>query len=185
MSNIDINNSTQNYDSTLAPFFRNNYDSDVEDIDSESIINVDKINLINKFTNINLPIEIKNFYINNNSYNRELYIKSWTLFSIKKILDMHDNYLKDDITSIIDLGFIYLGLGWIKVAFYNTEDNMIYYRRDGGSNGWDRNANYKNLKKYDTLNKKSNGMNSDKSISFSTFLKEINEENNETDAIDY
>ena len=39
-------------------------------------------------------------------------------------------------------------MGHCKAAFYDPQTNMIYYRNDGGSNGWDREERYEALKSY-------------------------------------
>lgn len=182
---MDIEYGQKNYDSTLAPFFRKFADTDESNHTCDSIID-NNLDIINIFTKINLPKEITNFYINNNAIDKELYIKEWTLFSINKIIDMYDNHNKDNIINIVDLGFKYLGMGWIKVAFYNLKLNKIYYRHDGGSNGYDRLDNYDKLKKYSkdynsyttlSINNNINGIN------FSEFLDEINSIKDETSCI--
>ena len=42
-------------------------------------------------------------------------------------------------------------MGWIKVIYYNTKFNKLFFRMDGGSNHLDRLDNYNNMKKLSKL----------------------------------
>ena len=147
--NEEINNevkySHKNYDSTMAPFFRNNVNNN--DNNSNSIIEVNNLDIIEKFKLLNLPKEIVDFYIDHQLYDKELYYNIITLFSINKILEMQEQYNKDNINNIVDIGFTYEGMGWIRVIYYHKNFDKLFVRYDGGSNGYDRLENYNKLKK--------------------------------------
>lgn len=150
----DIKHSKKGYDSTLAPFFRQYIDDDNTDIKSDSIIpdtDYTSIDTINLFINLCDNKDIQDFFINNKAVDREIYIKEWTFFSIEKILSLNEMYKVSNINNIIDLGYIYYGMGWVIVAFYYITDKKIYARMDGGSNNYDRVENFNNLKKIDTV----------------------------------
>lgn len=178
INNLDIKHGEENYDSTDKPFFEQNVNNNIIENNSESIIqNNDNIELINKFKQIIHDKTILDFYINNNAYNKELYIGIWTFLSMKKILEINEQYKNDNINDIVDIGYRYSGLGWIKLAFYDTKLKRILYRMDGGSNGYDRADNYNKLKRYKSSSYVYNG------ISFTQFLNEINDMDYESEII--
>jgi hypothetical protein len=136
--------SPRNHDSTLQPFFLPNIDNENQNI---SIIEDNNLLLNIKFKELNLIKSITDFYLDNEAYNREMYIENWTFFSITKILELVKHYIENNINNIVDLGFIYHGMGHIKVVYYNKITKQIHFRMDGGSNDYDRMANFNELKK--------------------------------------
>jgi hypothetical protein len=150
MSNIEYGK--KNYDSTTNAFFRQNINNDIEEHNSLNILDNNVINYINELKKINLPKNIEDFFINHNAYESEIYINNYTFISIKKILELYEFYKKDNITNIIDIGFIYKGMGWIEVIYYNTKFNKLFFREDGGSNNYDRKHNYDIMKKISEIN---------------------------------
>ena len=114
---------------------------------AESITNKLTIdnNIDDKLNKLSFTQEIKDFYKNISSSAQEIYINNWTLFSVDKILEMTEKYKKDNIP-YIDIGFRYIGMGHVDVAFFHPKYNTILFRPDGGSSGHDRIANYNNLK---------------------------------------
>lgn len=150
----EIKHSQKGYDSTMAPFFRPYEDDNIDDIKSESIIpetDFTNIDSINNFSHICDNKDIQDFFINNKGIDREIYIKEWTFFSIEKVLSLDEMYKLSNINNIIDLGYMYHGMGWVVVAFYYIPDKNIYFRMDGGSNGYDRMENFNRLKNIDNL----------------------------------
>jgi hypothetical protein len=135
--NINFDVSKPNWQSNQEPFMSNSQDL--------SIIKDNYINL--KLSETELSDDIKNFYKIFGSSSQEIYINEWTLFSLDNIIYMHNNYIKDNI-NIYDLGIEYLGMGHVNVAFYDPVNKIINYRHDGGSNGYEREYNYQELKNY-------------------------------------
>lgn len=149
MDNINMDNikySKQNYDSTLNAFFRRNVNENISEHFSDNILNTNFLTLIDNFKLLNLPANVVDFFINNNAYECEIYINNYTFFSITKILEIYEYYKKDNIINIIDIGYIYQGMGHINVIYYNTKFNKFFFRNDGGSNGHEREFNYNNMK---------------------------------------
>ena len=148
------------HESIMEPFMKENIvETIVEDINE----------LENKLTILGdaLPDDIKQFYRKIKSSSQEVYIKEWTLFSIDNILKIIGNYKTENI-QVTDLGMIYGGMGHCKVVFYDPSIGKLYYRHDGGSNGWDREASFVALKNYESdIN--------NRGITFETFLHEIND----------
>ena len=143
----NINYGYTNYDSTMDPFFIQVPNNDFSINNTLSIIEDNYIDIINNFKMLYLEKNINDFFLNNEAYNKEIYINEYTFYSIKKILELSQFYKNNNITNIIDIGFTYQGMGWIKVIYYNTKFNKLFFRMDGGSNDFDRLDNYNLLKK--------------------------------------
>ena len=139
--------SPRNHDSTLQPFFLPNVDNDSNENQNISIIEDNNLLLAIEFKELNLIKSITDFYLNNEAFNKEMYIENWTFFSITKILELVKHYIENNINNIVDLGFMYHGMGHVKVVYYNKITKKIYFRMDGGSNDYDRMANFNELKK--------------------------------------
>tara|TARA_Y100000816_G_scaffold277627_1_gene247974 strand:- start:378 stop:869 length:492 start_codon:yes stop_codon:yes gene_type:complete len=150
-TNLMIQHSISNYDSTNEPFFARNIDNDINNTNSINVID-NNIDLLNQLKEINLDDNIKEFLLENNAITKELYINDYTFFSIQKIIELYNNRKKDNVENIIDICFTYEGLGWIRVAYYNSKFHKIYFRLDGGSNDYDRMENYNNLKNLNKIN---------------------------------
>ena len=170
-SSGEIQNSQIGYDSTLAPGFRGYVDIERDNIDCDSIIpdtiTGDDTELINQFISMCPDREIQDFFINHNGINREIYLGNWTFLSLQKISDLDRTYRESGISGLVDLGYIYHGLGWIVVAFYYCKTGDIYFRMDGGSNCYDRIANFNRLKSIDEL------ITDDRGIEFQDFLSRL------------
>ena len=138
--------SSRNHDSTIQPFFLPNVDNDSNENQNISIIEDNNLLLNIKFKELNLEKTITDFYLNNEAFNKEMYIENWTFFSITKILELVKHYIENNINNIVDLGFMYHGMGHVKVVYYNKITKKIYFRMDGGSNDYDRMANFNELK---------------------------------------
>ena len=182
MEDLEIKHSHRNYDSTMAPFFRPHENEDVIENTSESIIGGtadNNIDLLNRFKNLKVSQDIVDFYANNNGHDRELYIDGWTIFPLTKILEIQEEYEKDNIKNIVNIGFRYSGMGWIKLAFYDTKLKKILYRMDGGSNGYDRIDNYNKLKSYQSDRYINDG------IEFAEFLRQTANMDSENDCIKF
>ena len=169
---IEIKNSQAGYDSTMAPFFRGYVDDNVDDIVCDSIIpdnNVNNIDTINRFIGVCKNKSIQDFYINNNGIDREIYIKYWTLLSLEKIVGLDSTYKDSGIENVVDLGYMYYGMGWVIVVFYYIKTGKLYFRMDGGSNGYDRKENFDKLKDLDnSIHDKI-----DRGIDFNEFISRV------------
>ena len=163
--NLTYNNNHYYFNISMPEWTSNNMPAMIQSTSGEII--KDK-SIEKKLNLINLPNEIKDFYKEIGTTLQEIYIKEWTFFSIQNIIKMIENYKKDNIETI-DFAYKYLGMGHVKVAFYDTRYQTIFYRNDGGSNGYDRNDNYNNLVNFNNTN----SLNKYTGITFDTFLFEI------------
>ena len=166
--NLTYNNNDYYYKLSTCQWSSNDMPAMIQSTTGEIIKDIE---IENKLNLIYLPNEIKNFYKKIGTTMQEIYIKEWTFFSIENIIKMVENYKKNNIETI-DFAYKYLGMGHVKVAFYDTRYKTIFYRNDGGSNGYDRNNNYINLKNFNNSNNSSN-VNKYIGITFDTFLEEI------------
>jgi len=164
--------SSRNHDSTGQPFFLPNIDNNQNQIQNISIIEDNNLLLNIEFKELNLEKNITDFYLDNEAHNKEMYIENWTFFSITKILELVKHYATHNINNIIDLGFIYHGMGHVKVVYYNKISKKIHFRMDGGSNDYDRIANFNELKKIS--NNETLELDTD-TIDFTYFINNISE----------
>ena len=69
---------------------------------------------------------------------------------------------------------MYYGMGWVIVVFYYIKTGKLYFRMDGGSNGYDRMENFNKLKDLDnSIHDKI-----DRGIDFNEFINRIEKEIN-------
>ena len=133
--------------SSKLPFFNINRDNDL----------LDKLILTNKRDlNIEIPNSlnrnIKGIYEYFVSDDEELYLKDWIFFSINEAIEIYKKYCSQDRNDVFDIAYKYAGLGHIDVLSCDLNTHLLFIRCDGGSNGWDREANYKELIKNGSKN---------------------------------
>ena len=151
------NLSSSNYSSTDKPFFMR---------DNNNKIKLDTNNLsINSKLPNKLNRHILYIYSLINDESKEIYIKNWTFFNLKKSLQIYSDFCKNNQKNVFDIAFKYEGLGHITVLSCDLETSLLFYRPDGGSNGLDREINYKNVIK--------NGSNEYKKIYFSDWINSL------------
>ena len=88
------------------------------------------------------------------SKNKELYLSDWTLMSINNSLKRYHELCKLNRKDIFDIGYKYEGMGHITVLSCDLNSHLLFYRPDGGSNGYDRQDNLNNLIKDGSSNYK-------------------------------
>ena len=130
--------SDSNYDSTKEPFFLKNEMNNF-DIDFNEIKNLPE----------GLNHSIKLLFEIIGSPDKEVYLNNWTILSLNKCLENYKHYCENNQTSVFDIAIKYVGMGHIEVLCCNLDTHLLFYRPDGGSNGWDREFNFKELLKYD------------------------------------
>lgn len=92
-------------------------------------------NLLNK---ILLPKELVNLYRQIGNPNVEYYLEKWTIMSLTNVIKRYDIMRRYDQTRVIDFAFSYTGMGHIIVVAIDPYDGKIFYRHDGGGNGYER-----------------------------------------------
>tara|TARA_Y100000389_G_scaffold44558_1_gene39264 strand:- start:531 stop:1121 length:591 start_codon:yes stop_codon:yes gene_type:complete len=128
------NISNANYDSSNKAFFSGNIES--------------------AFKMHNKPIEGVPNKVNRNILDiykllgdteKEIYIGSWTIMSVKNAIERYKELCNLNRTDIFDIGYQYMGMGHIKMISCDLNNHLLFYRPDGGSNGYDREDNLKKL----------------------------------------
>lgn len=75
----------------------------------------------------------------------EIYIGEWTVMNIERALEIYEEYKKNGRTNVYDFGFRYMGMGHIEIVSCNLDDYSIFFHPGGGSNGYDREDNFKRI----------------------------------------
>ena len=128
--------SESNYNSHSMPFF----------VKSENTKNfIVGINTLNKNIPDSLNRNIKLIYQLLGDENKEIYIGDWTLMSINEAIKIYKNYCEHKQSNIFDIGYRYIGMGHIEVISCDLSSHLLFYRPDGGSNGLDREYNFKKV----------------------------------------
>ena len=128
--------STYNYRSTAMPFFYQ--DKDSNQFENNTLQNFDDIP-----ENLNRNIKVLYKLIGNRK--KEFYLGEWIFMSLDEVLEKYECKKKDNQNNIFDIAFRNLGMGHIEVVSCDLISHLLFKRRDGGSNGHDREFNYKNI----------------------------------------
>lgn len=131
--------SDDNYSSTKQPFFMQN---DIYDLKiSNGSINDTYIKKLPYGLNNNIKLIYKIL----NNPNKEIYLNDWTIMNLTDAIKNYENYCKNRQKNIFDIGYKYAGMGHITVISCDLSNHLLFYRPDGGSNGYDREINFENL----------------------------------------
>tara|TARA_B110000208_G_scaffold169324_1_gene210111 strand:+ start:3738 stop:4274 length:537 start_codon:yes stop_codon:yes gene_type:complete len=137
--------------SELSP---DNYDSSQEAFFLQNSSNKFKMGFkTNSYFPDNLPNDIKRLFEIIGEPGKETYMDRWTIMSYKKAIENYDHYSKDGQTRVFDIAYMYAGMGHIIVISCDLKTRKLFTRPDGGSNGWDREFNYKKLLEYSGTDK--------------------------------
>jgi len=128
--------SSDNHISSQVPFFSNSNITNIFDIG---------FNEINSDIPESLNRNIKIIYQLLGDNNKEIYIGDWTIMSINEAITRYKNLCDHKQNKVFDIGYRYLGMGHIEMVSCDLDTHLLFYRPDGGSNGWDREINLNNL----------------------------------------
>lgn len=73
----------------------------------------------------------------------EMYFNQWTLLSLNKVKQQYNIKVAKSQHRAIDFAIAYAGMGHVVVCSYDPESSKIYYRHDGGSNGYECDDRFK------------------------------------------
>jgi len=76
---------------------------------------------------------------------KEIYLDKWTIMSLEEALKRYEELCKQGQNNVFDIGYRYLGMGHIEMISCDLQSHLLFYRPDGGSNGWDRINNLNEL----------------------------------------
>lgn len=66
-----------------------------------------------------------------------------TCLSLDEISKRYQVYCDNGQTDLLDIGITYHGMGHVNVLTYSRSEQTFFFRMDGGSNGYDREDNWK------------------------------------------
>lgn len=66
----------------------------------------------------------------------------WMFLSEREIATRRDAMRKEGQMRLVDIGFVYAGMGHVTVVSYDPETRGVLTSIDGGANGWDRKDNH-------------------------------------------
>ena len=95
---------------------------------------------------------IKTMYKLMGNPNVELYIRDWTFMSLNQALEVYNDYCNNNQTKVFDIGYMYIGMGHIKVISCDLDNHLLFYRIDGGGDGYARDYHRKLILNYDPTN---------------------------------
>lgn len=118
---------------------------ELNDLYLKSNLKTEYVEFMNK---CDFPLKLKLLYLILGNENEELHYNSFIFMDIKSIKERYDTY-----NNIFDIGFIYRGMGHIMVLsmLKCKGKNQLFFRFDGGSNGFEREINYKYYKEADIV----------------------------------
>lgn len=88
---------------------------------------------------------VKSIYEILGNMETEIYIGEWTIMTIKRALEIYEEYKKNERENVFDFGFRYMGMGHIEVVSCDLDDFKIFFHPAGGSNGYDREHNFNDI----------------------------------------
>ena len=136
--------SNENYNSAQQPFFAQ--DSRPPPEITKNLVEVNTL-----LTKLPLPRYLVDFYRHIGSARVEYYFGIWTLMSLKNIVERYNIFKDHSQNSVIDFARMYISGGHIVVAALDPSDDKIFFRNDGGSNGFDRSSHWEFIKSYKPL----------------------------------
>lgn len=131
--------SRENHKSSDLPFFSRDFDPITFNINSKSLNNYNIPDSLNR--NIKLIFELLG------DAEREIYIGEWTIMSLKQCIERYNDFCNNGQKDVFDIGYRYMGLGHIEVISCDLKSHLLFYRPDGGSNGYERCDNYQDILK--------------------------------------
>ena len=129
--------SSNDYLSSNDPFFRN--DTNVQPFQQYNNLFVDAQIPEGLNRNIKLLYEILGHQ------EKEIYYGTWTIMSLNQALERYKVICAKGQTNVFDIGYKYDGMGYINVLSCDLTSHLLFYRLDGGSNDYDRQANLDDL----------------------------------------
>ena len=113
----------------------------------ETDINIDDIE--NKYINIEtmiskLPIseELKQLYHMIGTQDKQCSINGWVILSLNDVCNDYELMKEYTDNEIVDFARCYIGMGYYYMCAYDSKTSSYFVRRDGGSNGFDREINF-------------------------------------------
>jgi len=150
--------SHEHHDSASQPFFTDHVEGTgkpVQKLEENELA----------LSDIILSEELENLYRFIGNPCVEYYFDGCTIMSLKNVIKSHNIMVDHGQSRVIDFAFWYEGMGHVIVDALDPSDGQIFYRHDGGSNGYDRKNHFEFICKYVPKNE-------DK-VSFASFAETV------------
>ena len=125
--------SSENYDSGNVGFFAHDQDKVPFEVGFENLDELPE----------SLNNSVKLMYKIIGDPGKEVYLGQWIIMPLKKSIQQYEFYKTKGQEHIFDFAYEYAGMGHINVLSCNLKTHMLFYRTDGGSNGYEREYNQK------------------------------------------
>ena len=127
--------STSEYDSTTKGFFAQDEESKPFKIGFKDIPELPD----------GLNHNIQRMYKIIGDPDKEVYIGYWTIMSLNDVIDRFKNLKDPKQERVFDIALRYAGMGHVDILSCDLKTHKLFMRHDGGSNGWERQANKDSL----------------------------------------
>ena len=141
--------SVVNADSCNEPFFQQapqRFDDD--DAHRGIDYNVTAVCRVLKERLPDLPAELTALHKVIGHPHRELYLNDWTVLSLNTLCGQAELLRASGQDRVLDFAILPLGMGHLTVAAMDPEDSRVFFRHDGGSNGYERDDHFNLIKRY-------------------------------------
>lgn len=134
-------------DSCNKPFFQQTPQR-FDDDDAPMDYNVTAVCKVLEERLPDLPAELTALHKVIGHPDRELYLNEWTVLSLNTLCGQAKLLRAGGQHRVLDFAILPLGMGHITVAAMDPEDSKVFFRYDGGSNGYEREAHFNVIKRY-------------------------------------
>ena len=80
----------------------------------------------------------------------EVYVKDWTFMSVNQTLQVYNERCNNGQCLVFDVGYMYVGMGHIKVLSCDLKTGQLFFRIDGGGDGHAREYHRNLVMKYNS-----------------------------------
>jgi len=78
---------------------------------------------------------------------KEVYVNDWTIIPFNRAKQKYNCYKEKGQHKIFDIGYVYMGMGHIKVLACDLSTHMLFYHYAGGANGYESEYNFNEIVK--------------------------------------
>lgn len=128
------------HNSSRAPFFCQSVDKEHK---SEIEFFTPVVNQL--ISEHNIPEPVASMYRIIGNPEREFNFNNWSFMSLDSAINFNTSKKKSGQQNVFDFALIYMGMGNCIVAAIDPRDNRVFYRRDGGSNGYERTHRFEEI----------------------------------------
>lgn len=89
-----------------------------------------------------MPLALRSFYTKYPSDVEFVGVGEWTFLCEEEIAKRHEAMTTEGQPRLVDLAVRYAGMGHVDTCAYDPVTDTVFHTLDGGSNGWDREANH-------------------------------------------